>query len=63
MKTCSSYLDVKARACGELFIRFALAKGAVGYGLELMMALFSVIQGMVSNNHAKFQGFGGDFRV
>lgn len=32
----------------KLFIRFGLAKGAVGFGLELIMALFSVIQGMVS---------------
>lgn len=41
MKTCSSYLDVKKpEHAVKLFIRFALAKGAVGYGLELMMALF-----------------------
>ena len=29
-------------------IRFALAKGAVTYGLELMLAVFSIVQGMVS---------------
>ena len=32
----------------KLFIRFALAKGAVTYGLELMLAVFSIVQGMVS---------------
>ena len=32
----------------KLFIRFALAKGVVTYGLELMMALFRIVQGMVS---------------
>ena len=30
----------------KLFIRFAIAKGAVTYGLELMMALFKIVQGM-----------------
>ena len=32
----------------KLFIRFALAKGAVTYGLELMMALFNIVQGLIS---------------
>lgn len=31
----------------KLFIRFILSKAAVGYGLELMLALFSIVQGMV----------------
>ena len=32
----------------KLFIRFAIAKGVVTYGLELMMAIFTIIQGVVS---------------
>ena len=32
----------------KLFIRFALAKAAVTYGLDLMLAIFQIIQGMVS---------------
>ena len=32
----------------KLFIRFAIAKGVVTYGLSLMMGIFSVIQGVVS---------------
>ena len=32
----------------KLFIRFALAKAAVTYGLELMQAVFSIVQGTVS---------------
>lgn len=32
----------------KLFIRFALAKEAVTYGLELMMALFKIVQGIIS---------------
>ena len=31
----------------KLFIRFVLAKGVVTYGLELMMALFNIVQGVV----------------
>jgi hypothetical protein len=32
----------------KLFIRFAIAKGVVTYGLELMMAIFTIIQGVFS---------------
>ena len=31
----------------KLFVRFALAKGVITYGLELMMALFDIVQGIV----------------
>ena len=58
VKTCSSYLDVKKpEHAVKLFIRFALAKGAVGYGLELMMALFNIVQGVMSTI-MKTAGFG-----
>ena len=40
MRTCGSFAEVKKPEHAlKLFIRFALAKGAVTYGLELMMAL------------------------
>lgn len=32
----------------KLFLRFALAKGAVTYGLELMLALFNIVQGIAA---------------
>ena len=32
----------------KLFIRFAIAKGVVTYGLSFMMGIFSVIQGIIS---------------
>ena len=32
----------------KLFIRFAIAKGVVTYGLSLMMGIFSVVQGVIS---------------
>ena len=49
VKTCSSFADLKRpEVAVKLFIRFVLAKAAVGYGLTLMLTLFSIIQGMVS---------------
>ena len=49
VRTCGSFTDVKKPEHAlKLFIRFALAKGAVTYGLELMMALFNIVQGLIS---------------
>lgn len=49
MKTCGSFAEVKKPEHAlKLFIRFAIAKGVVTYGLELMMALFKIVQGLVS---------------
>ena len=49
MRTCGSLAETKRPETAlKLFIRFALAKGVVTYGLELMMALFRIIQGVIS---------------
>ena len=32
----------------KLFLRFAIAKGVVTYGLELMMAIFTIVQGIIA---------------
>ena len=49
MKTCGSFAEVKKpEHAVKLFVRFAIAKGVITYGLELMMALFRIIQGVVS---------------
>lgn len=49
VKTCGSFTEVKRPEHAlKIFIRFALAKGVVTYGLELMMALFNIIQGVTS---------------
>lgn len=49
VKTCGSFAEVKKPEMAvKLFIRFALAKGVVTYGLELMMAIFDIVQGMIS---------------
>lgn len=33
----------------KLFLRFAIAKGVVTYGLELMLAIFRIVQGVMSS--------------
>ena len=49
MKTCGSFAEIKRpEQALKLFIRFALAKGVVTHGLELMMALFKIVQGIIS---------------
>ena len=50
MKTCGSLAETKRPEVAlKLFIRFALAKGVVTYGMELMVALFNIVQGVISS--------------
>lgn len=50
VKTCGSFAEVKKPEHAlKLFIRFALAKGAVTYGMELMTALFRITQGIAGS--------------
>ena len=49
VKTCGSFTEVKKPEHAlKLFIRFAIAKGAITYGMELMLALFNIVQGTIS---------------
>lgn len=49
MRTCGSFAETKRPETAlKLFIRFALAKGVVTYGMELMLALFIIVQGLIS---------------
>lgn len=49
VKTCSSFADMKKpEHVLKAFVRFALAQGAVMYGMELLTALFAIIQGVVT---------------
>ena len=49
VRTCGSFTDVKKpKHALKLFIRFAIAKGVITYGLELMLALFDIVQGTIS---------------
>lgn len=49
MKTCGSFTEIKRpEHVFKIFIRFVIAKAVVTYGLELMIALFNIVQGMIS---------------
>ena len=49
VRTCGSFTDVKKPEHAlKLCIRFAIAKGVITYGLELMLALFDIVQGTIS---------------
>lgn len=49
IKTCGSFTEVKKPEHAlKLFLRFAIAKGVVTYGLELMLAIFKIVQGLMS---------------
>lgn len=50
VKTCGSFAEIKKPEHAlKLFVRFALAKAVITHGLELMMALFRIVQGIISN--------------
>jgi len=50
VKTCGSFADIKKPEHAlKLFVRFVLAKSAVTYGMELMLAVFTITQGVVTN--------------
>ncbi len=45
MKTCGSFAELKKpEQAIKLFIRFAIAKGVISYGMDLMIALMNIIQ-------------------
>lgn len=49
IRTCGSFTETKRPETAlKLFVRFALAKGVVTYGMELMLALFNIVQGVIS---------------
>jgi len=50
VKTCGSFAEVKKPEHAlKLFVRFAIAKGLITYGMELMLALLEIIQGVISS--------------
>lgn len=50
VKTMGSFTEFrKPEQALKCFVRFALAQSAVSHGMELMMALFAIAQGMVSS--------------
>ena len=50
VQTSANLTDVKRPEHAlKLFLRFAIAKGVVTYGLELMIAVFQIVQGVIGN--------------
>lgn len=48
VKTCSSFTErKKPEVALKCFVRFALAKAAVSYGLDIMTAVFAIAQGAI----------------
>ena len=48
VKTCGSFAEVKKpEHAMKLFVRFVIAKAAITYGMEMMLALFDVVQGTI----------------
>ena len=49
MKTCGSFAELKRPELAiKMFIRFGLAQGAITYGMELMLAVLEIVQGVIS---------------
>ena len=48
IRTCGNFAEIKRpEQALRLFIRFAIAKGIVTYGLDLMLSLFRIVQGII----------------
>lgn len=59
MKHYNSFAEVKRpEQAIKLFLRFVLAKAAVTWGLDLMMAIFRIVQGIIGKIMTA-SGFGG----
>lgn len=64
MRQFNSFQEVKRPEQSlKLFIRFVLAKAAVTWGLDLMMAIFSIVQGVISKimSASGLSGAGGTY--
>lgn len=49
MKTCGSFAELKRPELAiKMFIRFGLVQGAITYGMELMLAVLEIVQGVIS---------------
>lgn len=49
VKTCASFAELKKPEHAlKLFVRFAIAKALITHGMELMLAILSIVQGVIS---------------
>ena len=59
VRTCTNFNEIKRpEQALKLFLRFAIAKGLVTYGLDLMLAIFKICQGVI-NTIITSSGLGG----
>ncbi len=50
IKTCGSFAEVKKpEHAFKMFVRFAVAKIVVTYGMDLMLSLFNIVQGVIGS--------------
>ena len=50
VKTCGLFTEAKKpKHALKLFVRFAIAKCVITYGIELMISLFDLVQGIISS--------------
>jgi len=50
IRTCGSFAEVKRPEHAlKLFVRFVIAKAAVTYGMDLVLAVFSIVQGVIGS--------------
>jgi hypothetical protein len=63
VKTCGSFAEIKRpEVAVKMFVRFVLAEAAITYGMELMLAILSICQGVVSGIMSA-SGMGGQSAV
>ena len=49
VKTCGSFAEVKkTEHVFRLFVRFAIAKGIITYGMDIMLSVFEILQGVTN---------------
>lgn len=49
LKTATSYMEIKRpEAAIRMFLRFAIAKGFISYGMEILMAILEIAQGVIA---------------
>ena len=61
IRTCGSFTEMKRPELGlKLFVRFIIAKAMVTYGMDLMLAVLTIVQGIINSilNSAGFAGGG-----
>lgn len=60
IKTCNSFSEVKKpEHAFKLFLRFTIAYTIVVYGMDLMLSIFKIVQGICSTIMSS-AGFGGN---